>query len=96
MPAPHSPLALRSSAVALLTRWRESTPPPAIDGDLSHRLRRLVEAIDRAVTRAEAQSAAAHPDGASREADVARRLGVDPSALRSYRAVVREERAARE
>lgn len=89
-------LGLRAEALALLAELRRD-PPPALGGELTLRLRRVVEEVDRAVARAERQSAEAPGhDGLPRQADVARRLGVDPSTLRLYRAAVRRERAARE
>lgn len=88
-------LGIRTEALALLAELRAS-PLPALGGELTIRLRRVVEEVDRCVARAERDSAAAHDDGAPREADVARRLGVDPSTLRLHRAAVRRERAAAE
>lgn len=82
-------LGLRAEAVSLLATLRDRTPP-ALGGELVVRLRRVVEEVDRAVSRAERDSAAAHDDGAPREADVAARLGVTPATLRRYRGEVRE------
>mgnify|MGYP000225664842 CR=1 FL=1 len=88
-------LGLHEAATALLADLRES-PPPAIGGDTTALLRRLVEHTERAVARAERESARAHADGVHREAEVARALGTDPSTLRRWRGAQRAARAARE
>lgn len=88
-------LGVAEAASALLTDLRTS-PAPALGGDTSALLRRVVEHTERAVARAERESARAHPDGAHREDEVARALGVGPSTLRRWRGAQRAARAARE
>jgi hypothetical protein len=88
-------LGLHEAASALLADLRTS-PAPAVGGDTTALLRRVVEHTERVIARAEKDSARAHPDGAHREAEVARALGTDPSTLRRWRGAQRAARAARE
>lgn len=83
-------LGLAEDAHALLDAWRTQAPP-GIGGDTRAVVRTLAAEVARAVTRAERDSAAAHADGAPREADVARRLGASPSTLARWRARRRRE-----
>ena len=85
-------LGLAEDAHALLAAWRTHAPP-SIGGDTRAVVRTLAAEVARAITRAERDSAAAHADGAPREADVARRLGVSPSTLARYRARRRRDAA---
>ncbi len=87
-------LGLAEDARALLDAWRTQPPPSGVGGDTRAVVRTLAAEVARAVTRAERDSAAAHADGAPREEDVARRLGVSRSTLARWRARRRREAAA--
>lgn len=87
-------LGLAEDAHALLDAWRTQPPPSGVGGDTRAVVRTLAAEVARAVTRAERDSAAAHADGAPREEDVARRLGVSRSTLARWRARRRREAAA--
>ncbi len=82
-------LGLAEDAHALLASWRTHAPP-SVGGDTRAVVRTLAAEVNRAVARAERDSAAAHEDGAPREADVARRLGVSTSTLARWRRKRRE------
>lgn len=86
-------LGLAEDAHALLDAWR-TQPPSSVGGDTRAVVRTLTAEVAHAVTRAERDSAADYADGAPREEDVARRLGVSRSTLARWRARRRREAAA--
>jgi len=86
-------LGLAADAEALLDAQR-SKPSAAVTADALAAVRRVVEHAARCVARAERESAREHADGAHREAEVARLLGVDPATLYRWRAAQRARQAA--
>lgn len=87
-------LGLAEAAADLIADLRD-TPVPCVGGDTTALLRRVIEHAERAVARAEKESASEQADSLPREADVARRLGAAPSTLRRWRASQRARRADR-